>query len=136
MERGCELDACDRIGWTAAMHAAFAGEALCLQRLIEGGAYLDAQDFLGTTAAMRAAMRGSQECVRLLLRFGADLKHKDQLGFTAAMHARRRGHAECEMLLAVPKTKGSHSARRERSTNDASLANITNIASAHRTKGS
>lgn len=62
---GCNLDAADRGGATALMHAVRGGHAAVVAALAEGGAALDAADRKGTTALMVATMGQQHDCLKV-----------------------------------------------------------------------
>ncbi|KAK2840144.1 hypothetical protein Q5P01_013884 [Channa striata] len=87
IKKGVRVNARQKNGTTALMHAAEKNFLTTVAILLEAGSYVNAQTLGGETALMkvRHARRGNAEVVRLLLEYGADCnilsKHK-----TTAMH--------------------------------------------------
>jgi len=90
--QGDDLNATNRYGWTALMHAARLGNADVVSLLLEQGAQIDAQDKSGWTALMRAAAKGHDAVVKILLDHHAALNLQDEAGYTALHWAAHRGH--------------------------------------------
>ncbi|MBN3322789.1 MPP8 phase, partial [Atractosteus spatula] len=70
--KGVKLNARQKAGTTALMHAAEKNFLPTVAILLEAGAYVNAQQSNGETALMKACRKGNAEIVRLLLEYGAD----------------------------------------------------------------
>ena len=92
---GVDVDARDRQGWTALMHAVNKGYPLLVEPLLEAGADPDVRAPDGATALFMAAVHGHTEVIGLLMEAGADPKVKGPKGMTAVDVARTQyGEAE------------------------------------------
>ncbi|XP_029386014.1 M-phase phosphoprotein 8 isoform X5 [Echeneis naucrates] len=80
IKKGVRVNARQKNGTTALMHAAEKNFLTTVAILLEAGSYLNAQTLSGETALMKACKRGNADVVRLLLEYGADCnilsKHK------------------------------------------------------------
>ncbi|KAM4558343.1 M-phase phosphoprotein 8 isoform 2-T2 [Odontesthes bonariensis] len=81
MKKGVRVNARQKNGTTALMHAAEKNFLTTVAILLEAGSYVNAQTLGGETALMKACKRGNTDIVRLLLEYGADCnttsKHKN-----------------------------------------------------------
>ncbi|XP_051566357.1 M-phase phosphoprotein 8-like isoform X2 [Myxocyprinus asiaticus] len=81
IKKGVKVNARQKNGTTALMHAADKNFLTTVAVLLEAGASVNAQTLGGETALMKACKRGNAEVVRLLLEYGADCnilsKHKN-----------------------------------------------------------
>ena len=93
---GANVDAVDKIGWTALMLAAWNGHTDTVTALAgTHGANVDAVDNDGWTALMHAAMNGHTAAVNALAgTHGANVDAVDSDGKTALMLAVERGHTD------------------------------------------
>ena len=87
-----DVNATNRYGWTALMHAARLGNTTIMTLLLDHGADINMRDKSGWTALMRAAVKGHQDAVKLLLERGANTDIQDEEGYTALHWAAHRGH--------------------------------------------
>jgi len=99
VDKGANLDAQDKLGWTALQRAADNGHGEVVKLLVEKGANLEAQDTYGRTALHLAAQGGHGEVVKLLVEKGANLEAQDTYGRTALHLAAQGGHGEVVKLL-------------------------------------
>ncbi|XP_041857144.1 M-phase phosphoprotein 8 isoform X5 [Melanotaenia boesemani] len=80
-KKGVRVNARQKNGTTALMHAAEKNFLTTVAILLEAGSYVNAQTLGGETALMKACKRGNTDIVRLLLEYGADCnitsKHKN-----------------------------------------------------------
>ncbi|XP_013874440.1 M-phase phosphoprotein 8 isoform X2 [Austrofundulus limnaeus] len=80
IKKGVRVNARQKNGTTALMHAADKNFLTTVAVLLEAGSYVNTQTQLGETALMKACKRGNADIVRLLLEYGADCniesKHK------------------------------------------------------------
>ncbi|CAM4604681.1 unnamed protein product [Leuciscus chuanchicus] len=80
IKKGVKVNARQKNGTTALMHAAEKNFLTTVAILLEAGASVNAQTLGGETALMKACKRGNADVVRLLLEYGADCnilsKHK------------------------------------------------------------
>jgi excisionase family DNA binding protein len=81
------------------VEAAFEGDMVRVQALIEEGADVNERDASGRTALMIAANRGHTYVVQLLLERGADANARDNQGLTALEAAESRGFQRIVSLL-------------------------------------
>ncbi|KAM4561793.1 M-phase phosphoprotein 8 isoform 1-T3 [Fundulus diaphanus] len=81
IKKGVRVNARQKNGTTALMHAAEKNFLTTVAMLLEAGSYVNAQTLGGETALMKACKRGNADIVRLLLEYGADCnilsKHKN-----------------------------------------------------------
>jgi ankyrin repeat protein len=100
-ERGADLNAADKGGWTALHFAGQDQKAEAVRALLEAGAAVDPRDADGTTPLWRAVMSGSsKEVVRLLLEAGADPKAQDKWGSSSPLSlAEEMGEDEVTALM-------------------------------------
>ncbi|MCY4443056.1 MAG: SUMF1/EgtB/PvdO family nonheme iron enzyme [Deltaproteobacteria bacterium] len=83
LKAGMDVNARDRRGWTALMHAANKGYKLMVGPLLEAKADPDVQAADGATALFMASVHGHSEIVELLMKAGADVSIKGPKGKTA-----------------------------------------------------
>ncbi|XP_015234391.1 PREDICTED: M-phase phosphoprotein 8 isoform X3 [Cyprinodon variegatus] len=87
IKKGVRVNARQKNGTTALMHAAEKNYLTTVAMLLEAGSYVNAQTLGGETALMKACKRGNADIVRLLLEYGADCnilsKHKNTALFFA-----------------------------------------------------
>ncbi|KAJ8245296.1 hypothetical protein GJAV_G00269220 [Gymnothorax javanicus] len=84
---------------TVVHEAAFCGQTLLLQRLIQCGASVNTMSSDNVTPLHDACMRGNTQCVRLLLEAGAAVDVRTVHGSTALCNACAAGSPECAKLL-------------------------------------
>ncbi|MGH0167547.1 UNVERIFIED_CONTAM: hypothetical protein FKN15_053098 [Acipenser sinensis] len=72
MKKGVKVNARQKAGTTALMHAAEKNFLTTVVILLEAGAHVNVQQINGETALMKACKRGNADIVRLLLEYGAD----------------------------------------------------------------
>uniref|UniRef100_A0A1A7YVA7 M-phase phosphoprotein 8 n=1 Tax=Iconisemion striatum TaxID=60296 RepID=A0A1A7YVA7_9TELE len=81
IKKGVRVNARQKNGTTALMHAAEKNFLTTVAILLEAGSYVNAQTLGWETALMKACKRGNADIVRLLLEYGADCnilsKHKN-----------------------------------------------------------
>ena len=81
------------------IEAAYEGNTVQVQSLIEEGVDINEKDTSGRTALMIAANRGHTYVVQLLLERGADAKARDNSGLTAMQAAESRGFQRIVSML-------------------------------------
>ena len=97
LDRGDDVNARDRDGWTALHHASLGGEHQdVMARLNAAGADVNAKTGDGTFALIMSAGYGKVEEVRTLLDNGADPNARDAGGRTALIAAEQGGHSDEE----------------------------------------
>jgi len=108
LDKGADVNAKRRDGWTALMIAANNGHADVVHALLDKGADVNAKDNDGVTALMAAAgnnlnyngsWNGHVDVIRALLDKGADVNAKMSDGWTASMIAAQNGHADVVKIL-------------------------------------
>jgi len=99
IERGADVNGCDKSKRTALMYAAMAGREAILGALLAHGAKVDALDSSGRTALMEACQSGRTQTARLLLNAGADTSLRDNNLADALTLACRANHTEIVQLL-------------------------------------
>ena len=92
LENGADLNAQDRLGYTAIHHAVFQGATTVLRLLVRKGAYIDETGHYGRTALHLAATRGHEAIVTVLKEAGANMKIKDKEKKTALNLAEENHH--------------------------------------------
>jgi ankyrin repeat protein len=83
LDKGADIDATDRQGFTPLAWAAQKGSAKVVALLLDQGAKVDAKDAFGRTPLMKAASTACLSCVRALIEKGADPNLADDQGKTA-----------------------------------------------------
>jgi ankyrin repeat protein len=97
---GAALNARDKKGWTALMHAAFRGNIGAVRALLSGKADPNlAEASFGRTALILATTQGHADVVQALLGSGADPNAQDRMGDTAMSIARQTGQSNIGRLL-------------------------------------
>ncbi|XP_066562572.1 M-phase phosphoprotein 8 isoform X2 [Amia ocellicauda] len=90
IKKGVKVNARQKAGNTALMHAADKNFLTTVAILLEAGAYVNAQQNSGETALMKACKKGNADIVRLLLEYGADCnilsKHQNSAQHYAKLH--------------------------------------------------
>ncbi len=100
LDKGADVNAKTKRGWTALMWAAYRGHTDLMQLLIERGADVHTEDYFGTTAMLNAAwQRGNLASIELLLDNGADINAKNLYGVTALKMAVDRGELDLVRFL-------------------------------------
>ncbi len=99
IQAGADVNARDRIGYTALMWAANYYAVDAAKALIEAGADINAKDNNGYTALMVTVGKGSFDVAKVLIEAGADINAKDNNGYTALMIAEERGSVDVIPLL-------------------------------------
>jgi ankyrin repeat protein len=83
LDRGADVHAADKHGFTALRSAAWKGHRDVVELLLDRGADINTQYEYGFTALIKAALEGHQDVVQLLPDRGADTQPKDNFGQTA-----------------------------------------------------
>jgi hypothetical protein len=84
IQKGADVNAKDKEGWTALMMATLHGKIEIVKLLIDMGVDVNANDNYGQTALIEAVKWGKKEIVELLLENGADVNMKyGPNGYTA-----------------------------------------------------
>ncbi|CAG5132154.1 unnamed protein product, partial [Candidula unifasciata] len=89
----------DNRGYTALHIAAYYGQALLIDLLIQNNAVVETTDYLGLTPLHLACQRGFQNVMLLLLHFGADVMATDNEGNTPLHLCCANGHDDCVKAL-------------------------------------
>lgn len=99
--RGAKATACDNLGMTPLMHAAYGGHVDVVDELLfAGGLDVDQAAFCGYTALLLAASAGHALCIQRLIATGASTSIRTPNGRTALIAAALNGHKSAvEMLL-------------------------------------
>ena len=79
--------------------AAAGGDAVAVQRLLDGGASVDAHARDDWTPLTIAAREGKLDVAKLLLRRGASVNAKEGGGHTAVFWAKKYQHRDVEQVL-------------------------------------
>jgi len=87
LQHGAIVDARDKEGETALIHAAEAGNIPLVNTLLQQGANVNANRDHGRTALMAAASGGHRAILRILLQHGAVIGSRDETDWTALTHA-------------------------------------------------
>ncbi|XP_043910993.1 ankyrin repeat and SOCS box protein 3 [Protopterus annectens] len=88
-----------KCGWNTLHQAAFQGNVLVLQLLLEKGADHESKDDFGITPLFIAAQYGKVESLRILIANGADVNCQASDRATPLLIAAQEGHSECVDLL-------------------------------------
>ena len=98
LERGADVHAADKDGWTALSWAAWSGLKQVSEKLLSRGASLAVVDARGNTPLMIAVLRGNVEIVRLFIQQGADTAsvRKDGKSVKAILEAARKATPSLE----------------------------------------
>jgi ankyrin repeat protein len=92
---GADVNAQDKLGWTAVMKAAFAGHMQTLEALLKfknPSAKVKTKNFVGETAVMLAAQNGHLDLIEKLVSCNAEIDVKDIQKSSVLMRAARFGH--------------------------------------------
>ncbi len=87
VDKGADINAVDKCGWTPLIFAASQGHQDVLRRLLDKGADINARAITGRTALMAAAQLASYDGVKQLSDRGADVNARTADGQTALMLA-------------------------------------------------
>ena len=100
-QKDVQIDARNRMGFTALTGAAFKGHLEVARQLVAKGADVNAANGQGQTPLMFAAMFGRAEVAKFLVESKADVDRKDAQGRTALMLAQGQGetHAAVVQIL-------------------------------------
>ncbi|MFH1285562.1 MAG: ankyrin repeat domain-containing protein [Candidatus Micrarchaeota archaeon] len=98
IEKGADVNAKEKYGWTVLMLAALNGSLQTAELLIKKGADVNAKDANGTTVLMAVAWDDMQ-IARLLIANGADVNAKDKDGNTALTEAVSRAFPKIAAVL-------------------------------------
>ena len=96
---GENVNAADRLGYTALHHAAVAGKTEEVERLIAAGANVNALGEYDWTPLILAANNGHCPVIRILLDAGALPDVIDKTGHTAMQYAADNGYVEAVEIL-------------------------------------
>jgi ankyrin repeat protein len=105
---GVDLDAVDRRGRTAILHAAMAGNLAAVRQLVDAGADVDAQDRTSLNPFLWACITGNAELVRMMLAAGCDLGRLTRFGGVGIHPAAEKGHLEIVEILAETPINVNH----------------------------
>ncbi|WYD81907.1 MAG: ankyrin repeat domain-containing protein [Candidatus Electrothrix gigas] len=89
LEKGADVNAIDKAGWTALMFAARYGQGDIAEELIRKNARINVKDKDGWTPLMLAAMYGHRNVIHVLLTKGADIHARNKDGWTALKLAKQ-----------------------------------------------
>lgn len=107
LDKGVDVNAKDRFGWTALIKAAMFGYNDIVKILLDKGADVNAKTNLGCTALMEAAKIGHVTTMQILLDNNADINATDKDGNTALMDALMGGDQDVIELLSKAKDASS-----------------------------
>jgi len=99
LEHGADVNAKNRMGFTALMMASQYGKKAMVQLLVENGADIHAQNYNRHTALMYACEEEHVEICHYLIEKGADVNEKDNKDSTILMNAVRNGNKDLVNLL-------------------------------------
>ena len=99
LDKGVNINAQDRYGYTALIWAAYKGHKEIVALLLDKGATSDAQNDSHCTALMEAVRHGHEEVVKMLLAKGANINAQNTSGDTALSWAVEKGYKEIVTLL-------------------------------------
>ncbi|KAK3279039.1 hypothetical protein CYMTET_13056 [Cymbomonas tetramitiformis] len=99
VNRGADVNSCDKFGRTALMRSARGGNASCVRVLLDLGADPNRKTRKRRTALMEAAEGGNLEIIHLLAGAGAALDDADAEGLTGMLRAAMGGHTEAMLEI-------------------------------------
>lgn len=96
---GADINAVDRRGRTAILHAAMAGNLGSVSALIDAGADIDRQDRTCVNPFLWGCISGDADLVRMMLAAGCDLDRLTRFGGVGIHPAAEKGHLEVVKIL-------------------------------------
>ncbi len=108
VDAGADVNAKDKLGWTAVMKASFAGHTMTLDALSKfknPSADVNAKNCSEETAVMLAAQKGHFETLKKLVELKAEINVTDVKNSTALMKAAQSGHKRIVEFLQVQNRK-------------------------------
>ncbi|KAJ1172027.1 hypothetical protein NDU88_003882 [Pleurodeles waltl] len=99
LERGADINAKFKYGWTPLLQAVQLGWDEIVHLLLERGADPLVKKDNGATPFIIAGMLGSEEYLKLFLSRGANINEQDDYGFTALMETALYGHEQATKFL-------------------------------------
>jgi hypothetical protein len=99
LEKGANIEAANRLGWTPLHWASQSGHIDVIKLLLEKGANIEAANRLGWAPLHQASQNGNIDVVKLLLEKGANTEVADQGGCTPLYRASQNGHVGVVKLL-------------------------------------
>jgi hypothetical protein len=98
-ERGADVSARNKVGWTALHLACLKGHVDLARMLIDRGADVSARNEYGSTALHLALNNGHVDLGRMLIDRGADVSAQNHYGWTALHLAFENGHVDFARML-------------------------------------
>lgn len=111
LQQGADVNARDKNGRTALIHACEGGYIQIVRLLLEKQAAADLRDKDGNTALMRACCKGYPDVVKLLLEKGAHVDSGENVDWTPVMYAAAHGGVEIVRELLAKGANAGHKAR-------------------------
>lgn len=107
IDRGADVNATDKYGWTSLMLAARQGHLKIVQALLNrSGINIDAKNIKGLTALIFAILYGKADVAKVLIHHGADVNLAKNDGWTPLMSAAQHGHMTiAQTLLNAPEIR-------------------------------
>lgn len=100
LEKGFDVNAADKDGWTPLMYAACEGRLNVIECLLKYDADIRARAVtLGVGAIHIAAANGNRNVVSFLLKMGEDINAPDNMNWTPLHHAAKEGELETVQFL-------------------------------------
>jgi ankyrin repeat protein len=101
LDKGLNVNAKDRNGWTPLLEAVFGGHTDTVRVLLNRGADVNKPDQAGWTPLMEAASKGHTEIIKILLKYGAVVNVRIRKSWTALSIASKRNREISRLLKGI-----------------------------------
>lgn len=102
LDHNADVNATDKWGMTALIHASYYGNPQIVDMLLDHKADVNIADNDKLTPLIFAIVSNKIDIIKKLLEYGANINAKDKDGMTALMHASKYGETEIVKILLSP----------------------------------